>query len=241
MSVNYIKHLENFFAKISLDDRLSTVHLGLYYSLFHQWNLAKFQNPISICRSELMKTSKVGSANTYTRCLRELNDWGYIDYQPSHNPSRGSLVNLYRFDTTTDNSCDNSSDQSTDPTPVIAVRPSINSINNKKQLNITNMDEVDSEIDQPTKSKRENFISPSLDEVKAFFKEKNKTDLEAEKFFNHFESNGWLVGGKSKMKNWQAAARNWILNSEKFANSSKGPPKPGNLNVNQNKDYSVPL
>mgnify|MGYP006154181031 CR=1 FL=1 len=103
------------------------------------------------------------------------------------------------------------------------------------------MDEVDSEIDQPTKSKRENFISPSLDEVKAFFKEKNKTDLEAEKFFNHFESNGWLVGGKSKMKNWQAAARNWILNSEKFANSSKGPPKPGNLNVNQNKDYSVPL
>ena len=240
MSVNYIKHLENVFAKISLDDRLSTVHLGLYYSLFHQWNLAKFQNPISICRSELMKTSKVGSANTYTRCLRELNDWGYIDYKPSNNPCRGSLVNLYRFDTSTDNSCDNSCDNGNDTTPVIVVRPSINSINKKKHINIINKDRVDSEIDQPTKSKREIFISPSLKEAILFFKEKNKTDLEAEKFFNHYESNGWLVGGKSKMKNWQAAARNWMLNSEKFQTQKKQP-TPGNLNVNQNKDYSVPL
>jgi len=236
MNVNYIKHLEAFFSKISLDDRLSTVHLGLYYSLFHQWNLAKFQNPISICRSELMKTSKVGSANTYTRCLRELNDWGYFEYKPSHNPSRGSLVNMYRFDTTTDNSCDNSNDR----TPVIAMRPSINSINKKKQLNITNIDEVDSKIDQQPKEKGKIFIPPSLREAILFFKEKNKTDLEAEKFFNYFESNGWLVGGKSKMKNWQAAARNWILNSEKFQNQTKQL-KPGNLNVNQNKDYSVPL
>ena len=236
MSVNYIKHLENIFAKISLDDRLSTVHLGLYYSLFHQWNLAKFQNPISICRSELMRTSKVGSANTYTRCLRELNDWGYIDYKPSNNPCRGSLVNLYRFDTSTDNSCDNGNDT----TPVIVVRPSINTINKKKHINIINKDRVDSEIDQLTKSKREIFISPSLEEAILFFKEKNKTDLDAEKFFNHFESNGWLVGGKSKMKNWQAAARNWMLNSDKFQ-SHKKQPTPGNLNVNQNKDYSVPL
>jgi hypothetical protein len=236
MSVNYIKHLENIFAKISLDDRLSTVHLGLYYSLFHQWNLAKFQNPISICRSELMRTSKVGSANTYTRCLRELNDWGYIEYKPSNNPCRGSLVNLYRFDTSTDNSCDNSNDT----TPVIAVRPSINSLNKKKHINIINKDRVDLEIDQPTKSKREIFISPSLKEAILFFKEKNKTDLEAEKFFNHYESNGWLVGGKSKMKNWQAAARNWMLNSDKFQSQNKQL-TPGNLNVNQNKDYSVPL
>jgi hypothetical protein len=80
-----------------------------------------------------------------------------------------------------------------------------------------------------------------LNQVKSFFLEKNKTDLEAEKFFNHFESNGWLVGGKTKMKNWQAAARNWIarseeFNSDRFLSSSKD-----RLNVNQNKDYSVPL
>ena len=73
-----------------------------------------------------------------------------------------------------------------------------------------------------------------------FFKEKNKTDLEAQKFFNHFESNGWLVGGKAKMKNWHAAARNWILNTDKFQNGMQQK-KPGDIAVNQNKDYSVPL
>jgi hypothetical protein len=47
-----------------------------------------------------------------------------------------------------------------------------------------------------------------------YFAEKDAPSEEAEKFFNHYESNGWLVGGKSKMKNWQAAARNWLLNSK---------------------------
>lgn len=236
MSVNYIKHLENFFAKISLDDRLSTVHLGLYYSLFHQWNLAKFQNTISINRSELMLTSKIGSANTYTRCLRELNDWGYIDYKPSNNPCRGSLVNMYRFDTSTDNS----SDKGSNTTPVIAVRPSLNNININKQLNNTNIGSDNLKVVTQSKSKKEIFIPPSFDAVVLFFKEKNKTDLEAQKFFNHFESNGWLVGGKAKMKNWHAAARNWILNSDKFQSGIQQK-KPGDIAVNQNKDYSVPL
>ena len=248
MSVNYIKHLENLFAKISLDDRISTTHLGLYYSLFHQWNLAKFKNPISISRSELMLTSKIGSANTYTRCLRELNDWGYIDYKPSNNPYRGSLVNLYRFDNScdnsTDNSCDNStdnsSDNSTDTTPVIAVRPYINNINNNKQLNNTNIVSDNLKVVTQSKSKKEIFISPSFDAVVMFFKEKNKTDLEAQKFFNHFESNGWLVGGKAKMKNWHAAARNWILNSDKFQ-SGMQQKKPGDIAVNQDKKYDIPL
>jgi hypothetical protein len=236
MSVNYIKHLENLFAKISLDDRLSTTHLGLYYSLFHQWNLAKFKNPISISRSELMLTSKIGSANTYTRCLRELNDWGYIDYKPSNNPYRGSLVNMYRFDTSTDNS----SNKGDNTTPVIAVRPSLNNININKQLNNTNIGSDNLKVVTQSKSKKEIFIPPSFDAVVLFFKEKNKTDLEAQKFFNHFESNGWLVGGKAKMKNWHAAARNWILNSEKFQSGIQQK-KPGDIAVNQDKKYDIPL
>ena len=33
-------------------------------------------------------------------------------------------------------------------------------------------------------------------------------NVDAEKFFNHYESNGWLVG-KNPMKDWQAAVRTW--------------------------------
>ena len=40
--------------------------------------------------------------------------------------------------------------------------------------------------------------------------------IEAEKFFNYYESNGWKVG-KNSMKNWKAAANNWITNSNTYA------------------------
>lgn len=46
---------------------------------------------------------------------------------------------------------------------------------------------------------------------------------ESEKFFNYYESNGWIVG-RAKMKNWKAAATNWINRSgeyERQQNNSK--------------------
>lgn len=237
MNVNYIKHLESVTMQMAEDTRLNTSHVSMYLALFLIWNHNRFQNPLSINRSEVMKISKIGARATYHKCMTELHQWGYLKYVPSHNPLKGSLIYLFNFGTSSEQVVSQLGGQ----LPSQVLGPSINSINKKKQLNITNIDEVDSKIDQPTKTekKRSVFIKPEINEVKAFFQEKNKTDLDAEKFFNHFESNGWLVGGKSKMKNWQAAARNWILNSEKFNQSKTS--KPGNINVNQNKDYSVPL
>jgi hypothetical protein len=244
MQVNYIKHLESIHSKFIEDSRITPFHVSLYMALFHQWNSAMFPEQLSIARSEIMRFSKLGSVNTYTKCLKELHAFGYIEYLPSKNPYVGSLINMYRYDNSSSNCSDNSvclkTDHSSDNTNETVVRPYINSINNNKQLNITNIGRDNSGVVPQPKSKKEIFIPPSLEEAILFFKEKNKTDVDAEKFFNHFESNGWLVGGKSKMKNWQAAARNWILNSDKFQNNTKKL-KPGNLNVNQNKDYSIPL
>ena len=33
---------------------------------------------------------------------------------------------------------------------------------------------------------------------------------EAEKFWDHFQSNGWKIGGKAAMKDWKATVRNWV-------------------------------
>ena len=63
------------------------------------------------------------------------------------------------------------------------------------------------------------FIPPGLLEVQAYMLEKgvhiskNSKD-EAEKFCDHFESNGWKVGGKTKMVSWKAAVRNWLKNND---------------------------
>lgn len=236
MNVNYIKHLEAVTLKMADDNRLNTSHVSMYLALFLIWNHSRFQNPLSINRSEVMKISKIGARATYHKCITELHKWDYLNYIPSHNPLKGSLVNLFNFDT----SSRQLESQLGGQLESQVVGSSINNRNKKKLLNNTNIAKIDSGIDQPTNSKRINFLPPSCEAVVLFFKEKNKTELEAQKFFNHFESNGWLVGGRAKMKNWQAAARNWILNSEKFQSEIQQK-KPGDIAINQNKDYNVPL
>lgn len=87
-------------------------------------------------------------------------------------------------------------------------------------------------------------IPPDWELVLEFFKEKMHSATEAEKFYNHFQSNGWLVGGKAKMKDWKAAARNWMLNAQKFTTyqtTQPNAPKPGNLHTNTVKNYEEPL
>lgn len=221
--MNYIGQLTAAIDRLSKDDALNPSHVSLYLALFYQWNMNRFNNPISISRSDTMHVSKIGSKTTYHKCLTDLHVKGFLVYHPSHNPLRGSLIDMTIFGTTTRTSTGTTSGTSNEQVVGQALVPSINSLNITNNIN---------------NKKNTSFHSPSIEEVKDFF----KNDVEAETFFNHFESNGWLVGGKAKMKNWQAAARNWIKRSQEFkATSSVQSRSPGNLNVNQNKDYSVPL
>ncbi|MBW4359375.1 transcriptional regulator [Flavobacterium taihuense] len=85
-------------------------------------------------------------------------------------------------------------------------------------------------------------IPPDWESVLEFFSEKQNTAIEAEKFYNYYQSNGWLVGGKSKMKDWKAGARNWMLNAQKFSSTnSSNSLSPKNLNVSNSKNYAEPL
>lgn len=60
---------------------------------------------------------------------------------------------------------------------------------------------------QPEKPKRKNFVKPTLEEIAAYCKEKNY-NINAQQFFNYYESNGWKIG-RNAMKSWQAAVQNW--------------------------------
>ena len=46
--------------------------------------------------------------------------------------------------------------------------------------------------------------------------------LEAESFFDYYESNGWKVG-KNPMKSYAHSINNWIRNKEKFTNEKQSP------------------
>jgi hypothetical protein len=83
-------------------------------------------------------------------------------------------------------------------------------------------------------------IPPNFEDLQNYFIEKSSTIQEAEKFFNYYTSKGWLVGGKSKMKDWKASANNWIINTEKF-NPKNSAPQPNHLHTSNQKNYDEPL
>ncbi|MBI1837752.1 MAG: transcriptional regulator [Flavobacteriia bacterium] len=272
ISVNYIKHLTGVFEKFSDDKRLSAYHISLYVALFQLWNINRFSNPLLIIRSEVMQISKISSKSTYHRCIRELESFGYIEYQPSKNAMIGSKINILSFSRLKPNrkgsplnrqASPTAGHQNGQPSPISGLldsqpspkyghpnEPLYKHINNTKHINLCieqnefckpqKNEKVKNEILPSAVSKVVKFKAPTIELVQEYFKEKNKPDIEAQKFFNYFESNGWKIGGRSPMKNWKAAANNWMLNSSKF-NPIQNQPKPDNLHTNQDKDYSIPL
>jgi hypothetical protein len=94
---------------------------------------------------------------------------------------------------------------------------------------------------QKSSAKKEEKLEPEIEEVKTYFQENNFPEQEAQKFFNYFKSVGWLVGGKTPMVDWQAAAQNWMINAPKFISNAEQPNRAKQLNSTTDKDYSEPL
>lgn len=288
--MNYIKHLTGFFDRVAKDKLLNPTHVSLYMSLFQFWNCNRFRNPISISRDEIMRISKISSKATYHKCLKALHSQGYIKYEPSYNPFKGSHVFLFNFsddlkplpknaspnfkpvnEQVVNKSC-TSDETSSEQVNEQVVVPYINNTNNTNDLNNSNglnlgeqskkieeenrndefvmpsaVEVTLSEKEKKLREKKKEFIvtssaveKPTIENVKFYFQENNFPELEAQKFFNYFSSIGWLVGGKTHMVDWQAAAQNWILNAPKFITNAE-PNRPKQLNTKIDKDYSEPL
>lgn len=51
------------------------------------------------------------------------------------------------------------------------------------------------------------FVTPTLTEIEDYCRERQNS-VDAERFLNYYEANGWMVG-RNKMKDWKAAVRTW--------------------------------
>lgn len=86
-----------------------------------------------------------------------------------------------------------------------------------KAIHNDNDNDVDNElVDKSTNKEKESkekensnkrFVKPTVEEIKAYC-EQRKNGIDAQKFFDFYESKGWKVGN-TPMKNWQAAIRTW--------------------------------
>lgn len=88
------------------------------------------------------------------------------------------------------------------------VKENNNNINNIKERNNIN-------IISKEKSKKSYkfFTKPTIEDIKLYCEERgNKID--AEYFYDYYESKGWKVGKNAPMKDWKAAIRLWEKNNK---------------------------
>jgi hypothetical protein len=84
--------LTEFFRSIEKDQRISITHIGIFAALLqfrtNQGNI----NPIKAYRQEIMKIAKITGPVTYHRCIKDLNEYGYINYVPKKNRNQKSVI-----------------------------------------------------------------------------------------------------------------------------------------------------
>lgn len=61
------------------------------------------------------------------------------------------------------------------------------------------------------KAKVKRFVKPTIEEIIDYCNERNN-DVDADKFYDYYSSNGWKVG-KNAMKDWKASVRTWEKNT----------------------------
>ena len=93
----------NFCNAIEDDPRISSTHISLYLALLQQWHHSGEVTPFIIERNKIMKTAKISARGTYNKYINSLQEYGYIIYTPSHNPSVGSTVYLNNYNKNREN------------------------------------------------------------------------------------------------------------------------------------------
>jgi hypothetical protein len=140
------------------------------------------------------------------RLLKKLSDEGYIDCIPDTYGTHIKVINYNTYQDPNAYKVDTSGmgvePMGNDPGKGAETNKKVNNGNNEK-----NGEELI------------RFTKPSVEEVMSYMmnptikKNLSQEDakLQADKFINYYESKGWMIGN-SKMKDWQASVRNWVLN-----------------------------
>lgn len=129
------------------------------------------------------------------RFLKLLNDTSMCTIKRTTNGTILTVINWAKFqgtqttDETTNETTGKTTDETTDET---LTRMNKNDKNGKKC------------VSAPSQS-----LTPSLDEVKAYCRERGFTHVDAEKFWNYYDSKNWMEGGqvikwKQRLAYWEA-------------------------------------
>lgn len=126
-------------------------HHALYYALIHQCKVRRGMRRFPLAYQHGMQISSIGSKSTYLNTLYELQEWGFITYEPGANAykspivevhfreSTGNQVDLYRYsyEESTDTSTGNNNKELSTEVTKIKKHTTPVAVVNHRQAHIT--------------------------------------------------------------------------------------------------------
>lgn len=95
--INGFEQIKAFYSWVfdHADNGMNPTHISLYLFLINQANRNNWVEWFK-CPYDLgMAGSKIGSRNTYYRCLSDLKEWGLIDYEKGINYFKAPIIKIY--------------------------------------------------------------------------------------------------------------------------------------------------
>ncbi|MEP6803947.1 MAG: hypothetical protein ABI892_05465 [Flavobacterium sp.] len=87
-----LKLLSVFFESIENDFRIGSTHIAVFAALVEFWAQKEMINPIQAYSIEIQKIAKIFSPKTYHKCMRDLDNYGYLIYVPTKNKNKRSSI-----------------------------------------------------------------------------------------------------------------------------------------------------
>lgn len=178
--------------------------------------------------------------------MKELQEFGYarlvntpngreweIYETPKPCPENPSLAN----EPSPENPCPEKANDWKSPPSNIGISVSNNKDSNTKDEFLEAMEEElaslktlpkEPELPRAAKPPKPRFIKPTREEARAYAAKIAMSPEQLASWYDHFESNGWKISGKTPMVDWMAAMRNGKRMASKFStNGSNGPARMG--------------
>jgi hypothetical protein len=236
MTVNYIKHLNAAMDYFKNAESMHPGHVSLYFTLFHTWNQYFFHYEFPIKRDKTMPHSKIRSYKTYLQCLKELHNRGLITYTPGTGMINPAIISITHWD-------DDGELLITHGVTRVVFNLGNTNYRRKKRGSNQGKNTHRTRVKIPpfnkqyinkVKQESENVVTYVQNDIEKYFHAAGHPEKEARKFFFHYQARGWTVNG-NPITDWESAAQKWMELQQKEI------VKPGNLHVNQNKRYDIPL
>lgn len=248
--MTYLELINNFWREFD-EEAMSSNDALLYFFLLDYCNKNRWKNPFLLSNKNLMLMLEL-SEKTIIGARDRLSKKGLINYEGGERNCKAPIYFIVGADYNNFN-CKISSRMADEwqknGRRMAALFKDYKNKDKRKSKEKTECQEEEKKDISPTYESAPVFKPPTLEEVRSYFQRLRaheriaNWEVEAEKFFYHFDALGWRNGLGILIVRWQSQASKWIINCEQDehkqrtvtnqrGNVSKGvqsklPPTPG--------------